>query len=230
MAGSTRIGAYLAVVLTDRIGFAGAFVASPVLVGLIGIVVERLLFRRFYRSDPILSLLLTFGLAMVIEQGLRIVFGAAPLPFSIPPELRGQIFVGDFIYSRYRLIILAVAVARRDGDLVHRLPHGVRTRGAGGRAEPRRGRRARHLARALHDGDRRARRRPRRARRRAAGADLRRASGHGRGNPHRRLRGGGDRRARLVLGRDRGRRCWSASCAASPSTSTRPGAKPRCTC
>ncbi len=81
------------------------------LVGCIGIGVERLLFRRFYRSDPILSLLLTFGLAMVIEQGLRIVFGAAPLPFSIPPELRGQIFVGDFIYSRYRLMILGVAIA-----------------------------------------------------------------------------------------------------------------------
>src|SRR5262249_53309094 len=83
-----------------------ALVISPVAVGVIGIAVERLLFRRFYRSDPILSLLLTFGLAMVIEQGLRIVFGATPLPFSIPPELRGQIFIGDFIYSRYRLIIL----------------------------------------------------------------------------------------------------------------------------
>ena len=71
---------------------------------------ERLFFRRFYRSDPILSLLLTFGLAMIIEQGLRMVFGAAPLPFSIPPELRGQILIGDFIYSRYRLIILGVAL------------------------------------------------------------------------------------------------------------------------
>ena len=89
--GFYAIGAYLAVVLTDRLGFAGAFVASPFIVGVIGIATERLLFRRFYRADPILSLLLTFGLAMVIEQGLRIVFGAAPLPFSIPPELRGQI-------------------------------------------------------------------------------------------------------------------------------------------
>jgi len=105
--GFYAIGAYLAVVLADRIGFAGALVVSPLAVGLIGVAIERLLFRRFYRSDPILSLLLTFGLA----QGLRIVFGATPLPFSIPPELRGQIFVGDFIYSRYRLIILAVAVA-----------------------------------------------------------------------------------------------------------------------
>ncbi len=48
---------------------------------------------------------------MIIEQGLRIVFGAAPLPFSIPPALRGQILIGDFIYSRYRLLILAIAAA-----------------------------------------------------------------------------------------------------------------------
>ena len=104
------IGAYLAVVLANRIGFAGAFVASPVLVGIFGIVIERLLFRRFYRSDPIFSLLLTFGLAMIIEQGLRMIFGASPLPFSIPPELRGQLFLGDFIYPRYRLMMLGVAV------------------------------------------------------------------------------------------------------------------------
>lgn len=109
--GFYAIGAYLAVVLTNRIGFAGAFVAAPVLVALLGVVIERTLFRRFYRSDPILSLLLTFGLALVIEQGLRMVFGATPLPFSIPPELRGQVFIGDFIYSRYRLMMLAVAIA-----------------------------------------------------------------------------------------------------------------------
>ena len=124
--GFYAIGAYLAVVLADRIGFGGALIVSPLAVGLIGVAIERLLFRRFYRSDPILSLLLTFGLAMVIEQGLRIVFGAAPLPFSIPPELRGQIFVGDFIYSRYRLIILAVAVAAVTATwfIVYRTPFG----------------------------------------------------------------------------------------------------------
>jgi branched-chain amino acid transport system permease protein len=107
--GFYAIGAYLMVVLSQRLGFAGAAVASPILVGLLGVLCERLFFRRFYRSDPILSLLLTFGLAMVIEQGLRVIFGAAPLPFSIPPELRGQIFIGDFIYSRYRLLILLIA-------------------------------------------------------------------------------------------------------------------------
>lgn len=103
------IGAYLTIVLAPHIGFGGAMVASPVLVALIGIVVERGLFQRFYRSDPILSLLLTFGLAMVAEQSLRMIFGAPPLSFSIPPALRGQIFIGDFIYSRYRALLLLIA-------------------------------------------------------------------------------------------------------------------------
>ncbi len=109
--GFYAIGAYLAVLLAPRVGFAGAFIASPVLVGVLGMLFERFFFRRFYRSDPILSLLLTFGLAMVIEQSLRMIFGAAPLPFSIPPELRGQLFIGDFIYPRYRLMIFGVALA-----------------------------------------------------------------------------------------------------------------------
>jgi branched-chain amino acid transport system permease protein len=104
------LGAYFAVKLADHIGFAGAFVLSPILVALIGLLIERFLFRRFYREDPALGLLLTFGLAMVAEQTLRLVFGAAPIPFSIPDALKGQILVGDFIYSRYRLVMLAVAV------------------------------------------------------------------------------------------------------------------------
>jgi branched-chain amino acid transport system permease protein len=105
------LGAYLAILLAEHVGFAGAFVLSPLAVALIGLVIERFLFRRFYRADPALGLLMTFGLAMVAEQSLRWVFGAAPIPFSIPPALKGQILIGDFIYSRYRLLMLAVAAA-----------------------------------------------------------------------------------------------------------------------
>lgn len=104
------IGAYLTIQLSPALGFGGSLVAAPVLVAAIGLVVERFLFRRFYRSDPILSLLLTFGLAMVAEQGLRMIFGAPPLPYSIPQALRGQILLGDFVLSRYRLTILAAVV------------------------------------------------------------------------------------------------------------------------
>jgi len=104
------IGAYLAVSIGSSLGFTGAVLLSPIVVGLLGVVVERLLFRRFYKADPSLSLLLTFGLAMVAEQALRMIYGAPPLSWSIPPELRGQVFIGDFVYPRYRLLILAVAV------------------------------------------------------------------------------------------------------------------------
>ncbi|HYS14911.1 MAG TPA: branched-chain amino acid ABC transporter permease, partial [Burkholderiaceae bacterium] len=105
------IGAYLAVSIGDRLGFGGAALVTPVLVGLLGVAIERLLFRRFYRTDPALSLLLTFGLAMVAEQALRLIFGASPLSWSIPQELRGQLFIGDFIYSKYRALIILVAAA-----------------------------------------------------------------------------------------------------------------------
>ncbi|WP_448192275.1 branched-chain amino acid ABC transporter permease [Azospirillum sp. sgz301742] len=105
------LGAYLAFEIQRWLGFAGAFVLSPILVALLGVAVERTMLRRFYRSDPILSLLLTFGLAMVIEQIIRIIWGAAPLPFQIPPLFKGQLFLGDFIYSYYRLAMLAVAAA-----------------------------------------------------------------------------------------------------------------------
>ncbi len=108
--GFFAIGAYLTVTLADYLGFAGAFVAAPVMVALLGVLIERFLFRRFYRADPILSLLLTFGLAMVAEQTLRWIYGAAPLSFAIPQMLRGQIWIGDFSYSYYRTILLGVAV------------------------------------------------------------------------------------------------------------------------
>jgi branched-chain amino acid transport system permease protein len=120
------IGAYLTVVITNHLDFGGALVLSPVAVALLGIVIERFLFRRFYRQDPILSLLLTFGLAMVAEQALRMIFGAAPLSYGIPDELRGHFFIGDFIYPRYRTLLLGVAVACVIGlwFLLNRTPFG----------------------------------------------------------------------------------------------------------
>src|SRR2546423_12009900 len=120
------IGAYLTLVLSPYLGFGGSFVAAPVAVALFGVVIERTLFRRFYRSDPILSLLLTFGLAMVAEQALRMIFGASPLPYSMPSTLRGQVFVGDFIYPYYRLMMLSVAVVAvtLTWFLIYRTPFG----------------------------------------------------------------------------------------------------------
>jgi branched-chain amino acid transport system permease protein len=109
------LGAYGAVVLTQHVGFGGALVLSPVLVGLLGIAFERLLLRRFYQSDPILGLLLTFGLAMIAEQVIRMIWGSSPLAYSIPSALKGQVVLGDFIYSRYRLVMLLVVIGAMIG-------------------------------------------------------------------------------------------------------------------
>lgn len=109
------LGAYGAVVLTQYVGFGGALVLSPVLVGLLGIAFERFLLRRFYQSDPILGLLLTFGLAMIAEQIIRMIWGSSPLAYSIPSALKGQVILGDFIYSRYRLVMLLVVIGAMIG-------------------------------------------------------------------------------------------------------------------
>ena len=102
------LGAYAAVEIGRYTGFGASIALSPIAVGVIGLLFERFLLRRFYAADPILSLLLTFGLAMVTEQAIRIIWGAAPLDVSMPAAFRGQVTVGDFLFSRYRLLLLAV--------------------------------------------------------------------------------------------------------------------------
>ncbi len=105
------LGAYVSLEIAKHTGFGPAVVLSPVAVGGLGILFERFLLRRFYTSDPILSLLVTFGLAMVAEQLIRMLWGAAPLSASMPPGFKGQLMLGDFMFSRYRLLLLAVVAA-----------------------------------------------------------------------------------------------------------------------
>ncbi len=103
------LGAYFAFEVQKRLGFAGAVLFAPVGVAMVGIAIEALFLRRLYREDPMLALLFTFGLAMTAEQSLRLLWGSSGLPFSIPEALRGQLLVGDFIYSYYRLTVLGVS-------------------------------------------------------------------------------------------------------------------------
>ncbi len=105
------LGAYLTVVITEQLGFSAAFVLSPVIVGILGVIIETLCIRKLYPKDPTLTLLFTMGLAISAEQAFRLMFGASTLPFSIPEFLGGQIHIGQFIYSNYRLAILAVTTS-----------------------------------------------------------------------------------------------------------------------
>jgi branched-chain amino acid transport system permease protein len=119
-------GAYISVEITKYLGFAPAVAISPVAVGLLGILFERFILRRFYTADPILSLLVTFGLAMVAEQVIRMIWGAAPLSQTMPQGLKGAVFLGDFLFSRYRLMLLAVVAAVLTGVwlLLHKTSFG----------------------------------------------------------------------------------------------------------
>src|SRR5262245_54239091 len=87
----SALAAYAAVEIGRHLGFAGAALLSPVAVALLGILFERFILRRFYTADPILSLLVTFGLALVAEQAIRMLWGAAPLPASMPAAFKGNV-------------------------------------------------------------------------------------------------------------------------------------------
>src|SRR5689334_18115402 len=105
------LGAYVAYQVKDTLGFPGALIAAPVLVGLLGMLIEATLLRRLYLEDPLQGLLLTFGLAMVVEQGIRMLWGLSPKHFEVPAALTGALALGPMTYSRYRsFILLAVIV------------------------------------------------------------------------------------------------------------------------
>jgi len=108
--GFLAIGAYLAFTLMPYIGFWGALLIAPLLTALIGIIVERLLIRRCYGRDPLYSLLLTFGLAFMMEDGTRYIWGPQTLPFQIPSWLATPLSNEFFFLTGYRLFMMVLVV------------------------------------------------------------------------------------------------------------------------
>src|SRR5438552_10435378 len=96
------LGAYAAFQVKDALGFPATLVVSPLLVGVLGMLIEATLLRRLYLQDPLQGLLLTFGLTMVLEQGIRIVWGRSPKPFDVPPAFTGALELGPLTSSKYR--------------------------------------------------------------------------------------------------------------------------------
>ena len=104
------LGGYFAFVLTPFVGFWGALLISPLLAGLLGFVVERLLIRRVYRRDPVYSLLLTFGLAFIIQDACRYIWGPNGLPLGIPDALSRPLSPALFFITWYRVFMVAIVV------------------------------------------------------------------------------------------------------------------------
>jgi len=106
------IGGYIAFTITPFVGFWGALLIAPVLTACIGLIVERVLIRPLYGRDPLYSLLLTFGLAFIIEDGTRFIWGPQGKPVSVPALLAQPVSLDLFFITGYRLFMVAmVAVA-----------------------------------------------------------------------------------------------------------------------
>jgi branched-chain amino acid transport system permease protein len=107
------LGAFAALLGLQWLGVSywGALVLAPLAVGLLGIVVERLFLRHLYKIDPLYGLLMTFGLALVIEGSLHQLFGASGQSYPVPAALGGAINLGFMILPVYRAWVIVVSVA-----------------------------------------------------------------------------------------------------------------------
>jgi branched-chain amino acid transport system permease protein len=103
------LGAYFALTLFQHFGWP-AVVLAPILVGLVGMGVERLLIRQLYDKEPLISLIVTFALALMIEALLQLVYGGIGQPFSQPPMFSGIYLWGPVLITRYRLAVFVTTV------------------------------------------------------------------------------------------------------------------------
>ncbi len=107
------VGAYVAFVGLDRFGinYWASLVIAPLVVGAIGVVVERTLLRHLYKIDPIYGLLLTFGLALIAEGLFREQFGVSGQSYPVPDALQGSTNLGFMVLPNYRAwVVLASLV------------------------------------------------------------------------------------------------------------------------
>jgi branched-chain amino acid transport system permease protein len=128
------LGAFAALLGLQRLGinYWAALVLAPLAIGLLGIVVERLFLRRLYGLDPLYGLLMTFGVALVIEGTLHQIFGASGQSYPVPRLLEGAFNLGFMILPIYRawVIFVSVAVCFSTWFVIERTPLGATLRAA----------------------------------------------------------------------------------------------------
>jgi len=106
------LGAYVGFSVAARAGFWWALVIAPLVVGLMGAALERWLLRRVRPHGHLAELLLTFGAAYLIGEGVKLIWGLQALSAAVPTALDGPLLdVYGVAFSRYRAFMMAVALA-----------------------------------------------------------------------------------------------------------------------
>ena len=203
------MGAFCAYFLLNvaGIGYWPALILAPIAVGIFGMILERTMLQWLAGLDHLYGLLLTFGLALIIQGVFQNYFGSSGLPYSIPDELKGGMNLGFMFLPIYRgwVVVFSLVVCLLTWYLIERTRLGANLRAATENPT---------LVRAFGINV------PRmitltyglgvgacRAGRSAVGADQPGAAADGRRSDHRRVRRGGDWRHGLHLGFDHHRLC-----------------------
>jgi branched-chain amino acid transport system permease protein len=107
------LGAFCAYLLLEKlgIGYWWSLVIAPVVVGATGVIIERTMLARLYKLDHLYGLLLTFGLALIIQGIFRNEFGSSGLPYRIPEQLRGGQNLGFMFLPNYRAWVIVASLA-----------------------------------------------------------------------------------------------------------------------
>ena len=106
------LGAFAAWIMLDKFGinYWFALVLAPLLVGAFGVVIERLFLKHLYKLDPLYGLLLTFGLALIVEGVFRELYGASGQSYPVPELLSGATNLGFMILPNYRAWVVLVSL------------------------------------------------------------------------------------------------------------------------
>ena len=107
------VGAYVAFTVQSATGFFSfGVLAAAVITGLLGAILERLLFGRLYERDYLEQVIVSFGVVMFLDELIRVIWGPLPLPAEIPELFSGRIeIIPGLLYPVYRLVVLAVGIA-----------------------------------------------------------------------------------------------------------------------
>ena len=130
------VGAYVGLVVAERAGLVAGLIAAPLAVAFFAVLLDRVVLRLFYNKEPTSQILVTFGIALVVEESLRLIFGGTTRSYPLPQNLMGSVSLGFTQYPSYRLafaagiVLLIVAVwlfiERTDYGLIVRA--GIRDR------------------------------------------------------------------------------------------------------